>query len=119
MPKASPSPGLGRAIGGLAAAARAGTLTADDLRGSTFTLTNNGAFGTLMTAPIVNPPNVAILSTDAVEERVVAIDGMNRDPAPDVLVHVVGPSRVRRLDCGEVPRSHQARTEERDWTGQL
>lgn len=60
----------------LAAAARAGTLPADAYAGSTFSITNNGAFGTLMTAPVINAPNVAIVSTDAVEERPVAIDGM-------------------------------------------
>lgn len=68
--------GLAAAIADAAAAARAGKLPADAYAGSTFTITNNGAFGTLMTAPVINAPNVAIVSTDAVEERPVAIDGM-------------------------------------------
>jgi 2-oxoglutarate dehydrogenase E2 component (dihydrolipoamide succinyltransferase) len=68
--------GLGAAIAELAAAARAGKLGPEAYGGSTFTITNNGAFGTLMTAPVINPPNVAIVSTDAVEQRPVAIDGM-------------------------------------------
>jgi pyruvate/2-oxoglutarate dehydrogenase complex dihydrolipoamide acyltransferase (E2) component len=67
--------GLARAIARLGADARAGTLTPADYTGSTFTITNNGSYGTLMTAPIVNAPNVATLSTDAVEERVVAYHG--------------------------------------------
>ena len=67
--------GLARAIAKLAAAARAGQLTPSDYTGSTFTITNNGSYGTLMTAPIINTPNVATLSTDAVEERVVAYRG--------------------------------------------
>lgn len=67
--------GLARAIAKLAADARAGKLSPPDLTGSTFTITNNGSYGTLMTAPIINAPNVATLSTDAVEERVVPHDG--------------------------------------------
>ena len=47
-----------------------------DYTGSTFTITNNGSYGTLMTAPIINTPNVATLSTDAIEERVVPYHGM-------------------------------------------
>ena len=68
--------GIARAIGSLSSAARNGTLAPDGYGGSTFTITNNGAFGTLMTAPIINQPNVAILSTDAIEERVVPHNGM-------------------------------------------
>jgi pyruvate/2-oxoglutarate dehydrogenase complex dihydrolipoamide acyltransferase (E2) component len=67
--------GLARAIAALSAGARAAKLAAADLAGSTFTITNNGSYGTLMTAPIINTPNVATLSTDAVEERVVAHEG--------------------------------------------
>lgn len=68
--------GLAAEIERLAGAARAGALPVQGYDGSTFTITNNGAFGTLMTAAVINPPNVAIVSTDAVEERPVAIDGM-------------------------------------------
>ena len=46
--------------------ARAGKLTADDLSGGTYSISNNGAFGTTFTAPIINAPQVAILSTDAI-----------------------------------------------------
>jgi pyruvate/2-oxoglutarate dehydrogenase complex dihydrolipoamide acyltransferase (E2) component len=67
--------GLARAIATLSASARASKLAASDYSGSTFTITNNGSYGTLMTAPIINTPNVATLSTDAVEERVVPHEG--------------------------------------------
>jgi pyruvate/2-oxoglutarate dehydrogenase complex dihydrolipoamide acyltransferase (E2) component len=67
--------GLARAIASRAAGARASKLIASDYSGSTFTITNNGSYGTLMTAPIINTPNVATLSTDAVEERVVPHNG--------------------------------------------
>lgn len=68
--------GLARAIATSADAARSSKLGADDYTGSTFTISNNGSYGTLMTAPIINTPNVATLSTDAVEERVVPYHGM-------------------------------------------
>ena len=68
--------GFARAIATVSSAARAGTLAASEYTGSTFTITNNGSYGSLLTAPIVNFPNVATLSTDAVEERVVAYHGM-------------------------------------------
>jgi 2-oxoglutarate dehydrogenase E2 component (dihydrolipoamide succinyltransferase) len=67
---------LAREIDRVAAAARAGSLGPDDLSGSTFSITNNGSFGTLFTAPVINAPNVAIVSTDVVEERPVAIEHM-------------------------------------------
>jgi 2-oxoglutarate dehydrogenase E2 component (dihydrolipoamide succinyltransferase) len=57
----------------LAETARAGTLSADDLRGGTYTLSNPGPFGTLFTAPIINQPQVAILSMDAITKRPVVI----------------------------------------------
>lgn len=68
--------GLARRINGLAKGARAGTIAPGDVTGSTFTITNNGAFGTLMTAAIINQPNVAILSTDAIEQRPAVVDGV-------------------------------------------
>ncbi len=53
--------------------ARAKRLTADDLAGGTFTITNVGSYGTLVTAPVINQPQVAILSTDGVKMRPVAL----------------------------------------------
>jgi 2-oxoglutarate dehydrogenase E2 component (dihydrolipoamide succinyltransferase) len=52
-----------------------GTLTLDDLRGGTFSITNGGVFGSLMSTPILNPPQVGILGLHAVKDRPVAIDG--------------------------------------------
>jgi pyruvate dehydrogenase E2 component (dihydrolipoamide acetyltransferase) len=59
----------------LAEAARAGTLTPEELRGSTFTVTSAGKLGGLLTTPIVNHPEVAILSIGRVAERPVVRDG--------------------------------------------
>jgi 2-oxoglutarate dehydrogenase E2 component (dihydrolipoamide succinyltransferase) len=57
----------------LAARARARSLTGDDISGGTFTVTNAGGLGTFVTAPIINPPQVAIVSTDGVAPRPVAV----------------------------------------------
>ncbi len=70
---------LARAINDLAARARAGKLKPDDMTEGTYTITNNGAYGTLITAPIISPPQVAILSTDAIRKRPVVIEGPDGD----------------------------------------
>lgn len=54
--------------------AQNGTLSLDDLRGGTFTITNGGVFGSLLSTPILNPPQVAILGMHRIEERPVAIN---------------------------------------------
>jgi 2-oxoglutarate dehydrogenase E2 component (dihydrolipoamide succinyltransferase) len=58
-----------------AARAASGTLTLDDLAGGTFTITNGGVFGSLLSTPILNPPQVAILGLHKIEERPVAVNG--------------------------------------------
>jgi len=57
----------------MAAQARARRLGADDFSGGTFTITNAGGYGTVVTGPIINPPQVAILSTDGVRMRPCAV----------------------------------------------
>jgi 2-oxoglutarate dehydrogenase E2 component (dihydrolipoamide succinyltransferase) len=52
-----------------------GTLTLEELRGGTFTITNGGVFGSLMSTPILNPPQVAILGLHKIEDRAVAMNG--------------------------------------------
>jgi len=52
-----------------------GTLTLDDLRGGTFSITNGGVFGSLMSTPILNPPQVGILGLHAIKERPVGVNG--------------------------------------------
>ena len=64
---------LARAIQDRSVAAHARTLTPDDVAGGTFTLTNAGGYGTLVTAPIISQPQVAIISTDGVAPRPVAV----------------------------------------------
>ncbi|WP_040976134.1 2-oxoglutarate dehydrogenase complex dihydrolipoyllysine-residue succinyltransferase [Necropsobacter massiliensis] len=64
-----------KAIKVLAEKGRDGKLTVDDLTGGNFTITNGGVFGSLMSTPIINPPQSAILGMHAIKERPVAIDG--------------------------------------------
>jgi 2-oxoglutarate dehydrogenase E2 component (dihydrolipoamide succinyltransferase) len=63
------------AIAGYAKAAREGGLKLEDLQGGTFTITNGGTFGSLMSTPIVNPPQSAILGMHAIKERPIAENG--------------------------------------------
>jgi len=55
--------------------AREGTITLDDLTGGTFTITNGGVFGSLLSTPILNMPQSAILGMHKIQERPVVVDG--------------------------------------------
>ncbi|AYL50782.1 TPA: 2-oxoglutarate dehydrogenase complex dihydrolipoyllysine-residue succinyltransferase [Citrobacter freundii] len=59
----------------LAVKGRDGKLTVEDLTGGNFTITNGGVFGSLMSTPIINPPQSAILGMHAIKDRPMAIDG--------------------------------------------
>ncbi len=64
-----------RTVGVLAAKARDSKLTADDLTGGTFTITNGGVFGSLMSTPIINIPQSAILGMHKIQDRPMAVNG--------------------------------------------
>ena len=64
-----------KSIGNFAGRARAGTITMEELTGGTFTITNGGVFGSLLSTPIVNSPQSAILGMHKIQERPVAVDG--------------------------------------------
>jgi 2-oxoglutarate dehydrogenase dihydrolipoamide succinyltransferase (E2 component) len=66
--------GLARAIADLAARARAHSLSPDEVNGATFTITNPGPYGSILSVPIINLPNAAILSLDAIQKRAIVID---------------------------------------------
>jgi 2-oxoglutarate dehydrogenase E2 component (dihydrolipoamide succinyltransferase) len=66
--------GLARAVADLAARARSRKLKPDEVHGSTFTITNPGPFGSIISVPIINQPNTAILAFDSVEKRPVVVD---------------------------------------------
>ena len=63
-----------KAIAGFAAKAREGTIAVDDLQGGTFTITNGGIFGSLLSTPILNPPQSGILGMHAIKKRPVVVD---------------------------------------------
>jgi 2-oxoisovalerate dehydrogenase E2 component (dihydrolipoyl transacylase) len=68
--------GIAKAIDDLAARTRAGKLTVDDMSGGTFTVNNTGSFGSVLSMPIINAPQAAILSVEAIVKRPVIIDDM-------------------------------------------
>jgi 2-oxoglutarate dehydrogenase E2 component (dihydrolipoamide succinyltransferase) len=64
-----------QAIAAFGQKAKDGTLTMDDMRGGTFTISNGGVFGSLMSTPIINPPQSAVLGLHRIEDRPVAVNG--------------------------------------------
>ena len=79
---------VAREVRDLASRARSKQLSPDEIIGGTFTITNMGPFGTLMTLPIINQPQVAIMATDAITKRPVVVEGPDGDDA--IAVHPVG-----------------------------
>ncbi len=116
--------GMARRIRDVAERARTKRLSLDDISGGTFSITNAGPFGTLITGAIINQPQVAILSTDGVTRRpvVVALD----DGTESIAIHSVGLVAMtfdhRAVDGAYVAR-YLARLSEvlngRDWAGEL
>lgn len=115
--------GLAKAIARLADKARSGKLTPADLAGATYTLTNNGSFGTRFTMPVINPPNVAILSFDAVRKAPVVVDGPKGDSVAIRHVVMIGQSFDHRAFDGSYAGSLLRRIKEivetRDWSAEL
>jgi 2-oxoglutarate dehydrogenase E2 component (dihydrolipoamide succinyltransferase) len=64
-----------KAIGDFGAKAKAGTLTMAEMQGGTFTISNGGVFGSLMSTPIINPPQSAVLGLHRIEDRAVVVNG--------------------------------------------
>jgi len=79
---------LGRSISTTAAAARGNKLSPDDLHGFTFSITNPGPFGSFMSAPIIPPPNAAILSTDTITKRPIVVE--MPDGSDGIAIHHIG-----------------------------
>ena len=69
--------GLARKISDTSVKLREGSYELDDVSGSTFTISNNGSFNSFLTSPIINQPNVAILSTESVKKRPVVIEAQD------------------------------------------
>ncbi|MBV8981016.1 MAG: 2-oxo acid dehydrogenase subunit E2 [Acidimicrobiia bacterium] len=115
---------IAREVHDLAARARAKKLSADEIQGGTFTITNPGGYGTLITAPVINQPQVAILSTDGVKKKPVAVE--LPDGTDAVVVHPVGILALsfdHRAFDGAYASAFIARVKEiletRDWSQEL
>jgi len=116
-------PRVARAVHDLASRARAGKLRPDDMTECTYTISNNGAFGTLLTAAIITPPQVAVLSTDAVRKRAVVIEGGQGDTVAVRPVGMLGQSFDHRAVDGAYSAAflNEVKTmlETRDWQREL
>lgn len=80
--------GMARRIRDVSVRARSKQLNADDISGGTFSLTNAGPFGTFLTAPVINQPQIGILSTDGVKRRPVVITA--EDGSESIGIHSTG-----------------------------
>jgi pyruvate dehydrogenase E2 component (dihydrolipoamide acetyltransferase) len=115
---------LARDISSLAAKARSKRLTMDDISGGTFTITNAGPFGTFITVPVINQPQVAILSTDGVRKRPVVVE--LADGTEAIAIHPVGNLVLswdhRAFDgayAAAFLRAVKDMVETRDWSAEL
>lgn len=115
---------IARSVSDVARRARSKKLKPDELQGGTFTLTNAGSYGTMMQFPIINQPQVAILSTDAVNRKPVVIEDNYGNES--IVIHSVGILAMawdhRAID-GAYAAAFLARIKEiietRDWADEL
>ena len=115
---------IAREVRDLADRARGKRLSADDISGGTFTITNPGPYGTLLTVPIINQPQVAILSTDGVKRKPVVADLAGGGEG--IVIHPVGILALafdHRANDGAYASAFLAKVREiietRDWAGEL
>jgi pyruvate dehydrogenase E2 component (dihydrolipoamide acetyltransferase) len=115
---------IAREISDLARRARGKKLNADEISGSTFTITNPGGYGTFFTGAVINQPQVAILSTDGVKKRPVVVE--LPDGSDAIAIHPVGTLALsfdHRAFDGAYASAFLARCrdilETRDWSQEL
>jgi pyruvate dehydrogenase E2 component (dihydrolipoamide acetyltransferase) len=116
--------GMARRIRDVAERARSKRLSLDDISGGTFSITNAGPYGTLITGAIINQPQVAILSTDGVTRKPVVVE--LPDGTESITIHSVGLVAMsfdhRAVDGAYVARFLARLSEilnDRDWAGEL
>jgi 2-oxoglutarate dehydrogenase E2 component (dihydrolipoamide succinyltransferase) len=116
--------GVARRIRDLAERARGRQLNADDIAGGTFSITNDGPFGTYFTVPIINQPQVAILATDGIARRAVVVT--QPDGSESIAIHstgILGVSWDHRAVDGAYVSLFLAKVSEllgsRDWAAEL
>lgn len=117
-------PEIAHEVADLARRARAKKLSGDEVAGGTITITNLGSYGTVLTSPVINQPQVAILSTDGVKERPVVIH--QADGTRAIGIHPVGNLALawdHRAVDGAYAAAFVARIKElletRDWSCEL
>ena len=116
--------GMARRIRDVADRARTKRLSLDDISGGTFSITNAGPFGTLITGAVINQPQVAILSTDGVSRKPVVVE--LPDGSESIAIHSVGLVAMN-FDHRAVDGAYVARflarlaviLNDRDWAGEL
>lgn len=116
-------PQIAREVNDLIQRARTNRLRPDDLTECTYTITNNGALGTLITAPIINQPQVAILSTDSIQKKPVVVEAGGSE---EIAIRPVG-MLAQTFDHRAVDGAYSAAflrevkmlVETRDWTQAL
>ncbi len=115
--------GLAKAMNRQIEKARAGKLTADDLSGGNYSISNNGAFGTAFTAPIINAPQVAILSADAIRLKPAVVSTPQGDFVTPRMIGMIGQSFDHRAFDGAYSAAFLSRLkqilEERSWGDEL
>lgn len=103
--------------------ARAGKLTPDDLAGGTYSISNNGVFGTSFTAPIINAPQVAILSMDAIKLKPAVVSTSEGDFIAARMMGMIGQSFDHRAFDGAYSAAFLSRLkqilEDRNWGDEL
>ena len=112
--------GLAKAIRRQIDKARAGNLSPDDVSGGTYSISNNGAFGTTFTAPIINAPQVGILSADAIRLKPAVVSTQEGDFIAPRMTGIIGQSFDHRAFDGAYSAAFLSRLkqilEARDWT---
>lgn len=110
-------------IRALSEKARNGNLSPDDFAGGTYTISNSGPFGTLMTAPVINQPQVAIVSTDGIRKRPVVIEGEQGDSIAIRPVGILAQSFDHRAFDGAYSAAFLNRVrdilEQHDWSSEF
>jgi pyruvate/2-oxoglutarate dehydrogenase complex dihydrolipoamide acyltransferase (E2) component len=111
--------GVAKVIRGQIDKAKSGKLSPEDLSGGTYSISNNGAFGTTFTAPIINAPQVGILSTDAIRLKPAVVSTQEGDFVAPRMIGVIGQSFDHRAFDGAYSAAFLSRLkqilETRNW----
>jgi pyruvate/2-oxoglutarate dehydrogenase complex dihydrolipoamide acyltransferase (E2) component len=111
--------GLAKAIRRQIDKAKSGSLSLDDLSGGTYSISNNGAFGATLTAPIINAPQVGILSTDAIRLKPAVVSTQEGDFVAPRMIGMIGQSFDHRAFDGAYSAAFLSRLkqilETRNW----